>query len=151
MALDSTGKLHIVFTNDNCVTYMSLEPEGWTDPECISRNVPSSHTEQPVMTVGLGNKLHVLWWANDRQLWYVTRQISAPGREPLPTPTQVIVTPVPPTATPTIVPTPTHIPPYGPPMDPALTSQAGLWAVIAGFVPVVLLLLIISARRMFRR
>ncbi len=150
MVLDSTGKLHLAFSTDNCVYYMAYETDGWTDPDCISRSVPSTHTEQPVMTIGAGNVLHVLWWTNDRQLWYMTRQLSAPGQLPLPTPTEVIPTPIPPTPVPTLVPTPTHIPDYGTPMDPELTSQAGLWSVLAGVVPVMVLMAIVYISRIRR-
>jgi hypothetical protein len=150
MVMDNNGQLYVLFSNGNCVFFMTLEPNGWTDPDCISRSIPSTHTEHPTMTIGLGNRLHVLWWANDRQLWYTTRQLAVRGDEPMPTPTTVIPTAIPPTVPPTPIPTPTHIPDYGAPMDPTLTVQTGTWAVVAGLVPVFLLVAIVYIRRQFR-
>ena len=150
MAVDSVGTLHTVFSLDSCVWYMRLDVNGWTDPECISNGVPSSHTEEPAMTLGLGNRLHVLWWANDRQLWYMTRQLSVPGQSPLPIPTKIIPTQPPATIPPTVIPTPTHIPDYGLPMDPSFVTQAGTWSMAAGTIPVLLLIAIVYLRRRFR-
>lgn len=150
MVVDAQGSLHVLFSDNGCVWYMHLEVNGWTNPDCISRGVPTSHTEEPTMTLGLGNVLHVMWWTNDRQLWYMTRQIPIAGQSPQPTPTQVIATEVPPTSIPTLVPTATHLPDYGPVMDPNLPAEAGTWAVLAGIVPVLILLLLVYLRRFFR-
>jgi len=148
MVLDSLGTLHVLFSDNNCVWYLHLDINGWTTPDCISHGVPTSHTEQPIMTIGLGNRLHVMWWTNDRQLWYTSRQLTTPGQTIQPTPTAIVATEVPPTATPAPVPTATHIPDYGAAMDPSLPAQSGAWAVIAGIVPVVLLVGIVALRRL---
>lgn len=142
LVVDKGGTLHMLFTNNTCVYYSSLESSGWTDPDCISRSVPSSHTEHPAMTLGLGNQLHVLFWTNDRQLWYMTRQLPIPGDEPQPTSTVAVPTAVPPTTVPTLVPTATHLPDYGAPMDVNLPQQSSSWAIVGGIVPVVLLFII---------
>jgi hypothetical protein len=100
------------------------------------------------MALGLGNQLHALFWTDHRQLWYTSLQLSAPAQTPQPTATQVTptATVVEPTVTPTSTPTP--LPDYGPPARPDQATQPGVWALLAGVVPVVVLtLVVISARR----
>jgi hypothetical protein len=150
IVVDNNGTPHMLFSNETCVYYASLEPTGWTDPDCISRAIPSSHTEFPAMTIGLGNTLHVLFWTNNRELWYMTRQLSVRGTEQLPSPTPPLPTPVLPTETPVIIPTATHLPDFGAPMEPGVVQQGSLVAVIGGLVPVILLIGIVLLVRMRR-
>ena len=41
------------------------------------------------MALGLGNQLHVLFWTDNRQLWYTKLMLGITGQSPLPTPTTV--------------------------------------------------------------
>jgi hypothetical protein len=151
IVVDNDGTPHMLFSNEKCVYYASLEPTGWTDPDCISRDIPSTHTEFPAMTIGLGNKLHVLFWTNNRELWYMTRQLPIQGVEQLPSPTPPLPTPIPPTEPPVIIPTATHLPDFGAPMEPGLVQQGSIVAVIGGLVPVVLLIGVVMLWRMVRK
>jgi hypothetical protein len=149
LALDGAGNLHIVYSHEGCVWHVSREAETWAAPECIS-GAPA-HIEEPAMTIGLGNQIHVMYWSNSQQLWYVTRTLNAPAQEPLPLPTEPppVPTTVRPTAT--VMPTPTRPPQFGPPPEPGQADQASLWALAAGAAPVALLLAVVIAQRAMRR
>jgi hypothetical protein len=128
---------------------VSREEGIWSAPVCISTQVVQ--IEEPIMTIGLGNQIHVLYWTQRQQLWYVTRTLPAPAIDPLPVPTQP-----PPTATvivptATIAPTATHIPDLGPAPAAGEAAQAGVWALAAGVAPVALLVLAVLAQRGLKR
>ena len=151
MELDSAGNLHIVVSNLGCVWHLSREAstDTWFAPECISTQ--SAWIENPAMTLGLGNQIHVVYWTDARQLWYTTRTLDAPAIDPLPLPTPAPPTPtvIVPTAVP--LPTATPLPDFGPLPEPGQASQAGVWALAAGAAPAGLLLLAVLIQRLGRR
>jgi hypothetical protein len=149
MALDTAANLHVLYSNQVCVWYATLERGVWANAECISQGVPANLIESPLMTISQGNRLHVLFWTNNQQLWYTSRQLPVPGQQLLPTPTAFVPTAVPPTVAPTLTPPPTHLPDYGPPMDTDLPAQTGAWAALAGFIPTAILIVIVYLSRRF--
>jgi len=151
LAVDSAGNLHMVFSHNGCVWYASRIDNNWSDPECISLGAAvNAQIENPSMALGLGNQLHALFWTNHRQLWYTSLQLSAPAHTPQPTPTLVTptATVVVPTVTPTAAPTP--LPDLGPPARPDQATQPGVWALLAGVVPVIVLFVIVAVSRIPR-
>ena len=152
LAVDSAGNLHMVFSHNGCVWHVSRVDNNWSDPECISLGAAvSAHIEEPTMALGLGNELHVLFWTDRRQLWYTSLQLAAPALTPQPTATLVTptVTVVAPTATPTTTPTP--LPDFGPPATTEQATQPGVWAMVAGVAPVLILFGVIVAVGRTRR
>jgi len=152
LAVDSAGNLHMVFSHNGCVWYAGRENNIWSVPECISHGAAAnSQIEFPTMTLGLGNQLHVLFWTDRRQLWYTTRTLPVAGLPALPTPTPFVptATPVVPTAAPT--PVATLLPDYGPPARPEQATQPGVWALVAGVAPVMVLVLVVAVFRRTRR
>jgi hypothetical protein len=148
LAVDSAGNLHMVFSHNGCVWYTSRINNTWTDPECISLGAAvSAHIEHPTMALGLGNRVHVLFWTDQRQLWYMSLQVPVSGFAPQATPTEPAPTATItiPTATPTA--TPTHLPDLGPFARPEQATEPGIWALVAGVVPVAVLLLAVLAQR----
>ncbi|MEP7358825.1 MAG: hypothetical protein ABI847_16370, partial [Anaerolineales bacterium] len=149
LAVDAAGNLHMLYSHNGCVWYASRIDNTWSDPECIALGAAvNAHIEHPSLALGLGNQLHALFWTDHRQLWYTSLQLAAPGLAPRPTATLVTptATVVPPTVTPTNTPTP--LPDFGPPATPDQATQPGVWALVAGVVPVaVRTLVVIGARR----
>jgi len=139
----------MVFSHNGCVWHASRHNNVWSAPECISTGVPAnSQIEFPAMTIGAGNQLYVLFWTDRRQLWYTTRVLAAPVQTPQPTPTLVVSTPT--SVAPTVTPAPsqTPLPDFGPAPRPEQATQPGIWALLAGIVPVVFLTLVVA---LFRR
>jgi hypothetical protein len=103
LALDSTGTLHLATSSDQRVWYYRWEDQKWSDPVYIpsgdEHSVPPlgqrlterdvRHIEQPAMTIGLGNQIHVVFWVEPADegrayLWYTTKVIDAPLEDPTP-------------------------------------------------------------------
>ncbi len=148
LAVDSGGNLHMVFSHNGCVWYTRRENSIWSNPECISLGAArNAAIEQPVMALGLGNQLHVFFWTDRRQLWYTTLTLPIAGQAPQPTVTPIVptATSVVPTTTPT--PSPTPLPDYGPMAQPGQATQPGVWALVAGVVPVVVLFVVVAVSR----
>lgn len=89
VAIDSRGWIHVLTSYDNCAWYLTLANGVWSTPVCISDapNVPRGHLELPSMTIGQGNRLHAMFYADDTKLFYTTLNIDAPGTAVLPQPT----------------------------------------------------------------
>jgi hypothetical protein len=148
MAVDSAGGLHAVVAHQGCVWHFFLEGETWSAGECISEGLPPDTLKEfPAMTLGLGNQLHVLFWTDRQQLWYVTRQLDVAGIEPQVLPTEAPVTPTVEVPTETPVPTATYLPDLGPPPVVGASSQAARLSILAGIVPVVVFFLVVGAVR----
>jgi len=154
LAVDADGNVHMVFSHNGCVWHAVRENSVWSSPECVSAGAATNaHIESPAMALGLGNQLHVIFWTDNRQLWYTKLTLGITGQTPLPTPTFALPTATAaPAATITPQPSQTPLPDYGPPARPETATEPGLWALAAGIVPVVLLTLIVAVfRRPFRR
>jgi hypothetical protein len=148
LVVDSAGGLHLVAADNGCVWYVARENGVWGVPECISAAVTASaFIETPALAIGQGNHLHVLFYIDRRQLWYTTRQLAAEASTPAPTPTVPTLTPVPPTVTVAPTASRTPLPDYGPAPAPGAITTAGYAAIVAGLLPVPLLVLTILAAR----
>jgi len=149
LAVDSAGGLHMLYSNQGCVWYVSRPPEQqWSAPECISAEAgPAQVLEFPTMTIRLGNELHVMFWTERRQVWHTSLTLALPAEAPLPIPIIPTATPVPPTATVAPTPTSTPLPDYGAAPTTAMVTGPGLFSIAAGAVPVVLLVLLVLAGR----
>ncbi len=153
LAVDSSGTIHMLYSNQSCLWHASREKGIWGAPECVSRRVPNEvgDLEAPAATLGLGNQLHALFWTNGgRRLWYMSRQLAGPGRAPMPLPTSV---PLPtPTPAATLLPSPTAPTQFevGNPATAsgeALPAQTSMLAITAGIVPVAILFLVVFLGR----
>ena len=150
LAIDSAGGLHLIYSNNHCVWYVSRAPgQDWSEPECISQGAgPAQVLESPAMTIRLGNELHVIFWVEFRTLWHTSLTLDLPAETPLPIPVRPTATPIPPTATlaPTVTPTP--LPDFGPAPTAEMVTGPGLFSVVAGTIPVILLVaFVILGRR----
>jgi hypothetical protein len=149
LAIDSTGGLHIIYSNKGCVWY-TARPVGqqWSEAECISSGAgPAQVLESPTMAIQLGNQLHVLFWTERRQLWHTSLTLDVPAEPVLPVPVRPTATPIPPTATTAPTETPTPLPDYGPGPTTQMVTGPGLFSVAAGVVPAVLLVLFVMLSR----
>lgn len=156
--VDAVGDQHVIFTQTRCLWYTARRSGSWIWPLCLSAAVPGvvENIEMPGAALGLGNQLHVFFWFNKKQLWYMTRTLGIEGRAPLPLSTP---TPPPPTAQPTATraptPTPTTIPifdfdPRGAP-PPKGWQQSGAGGLIFGVLPVAALLAVLLQMQIMRR
>ena len=148
IAVDSAGTPHAVFTYSGCIWHLWLEGETWSAGECLTETLaPGQLKEFPAMAIGLGNQLHVLFWTDRQQIWYMTRQLDAPAVEPKVLPTALPVTPTAVVPTDTPVPTATHLPDLGPAPAPGAVSQSATLSIVAGVLPVMLFFLIVGLVR----
>jgi hypothetical protein len=143
----------MVFSHNGCVWYTGRTNNIWSNPECISSGAaPNAFIEQPAMALGLGNQLHVFFWTDRRQLWYTNLTLPVGGQAPLPTFTPTVPTPTSVVPTAALTPTPTPLPDYGPSVEPGQATQPGVWALVAGVAPVIVLFVaVVVARRPRRR
>lgn len=89
MLVDSQGVVHVLTSYDNAAWHTALRNGVWSEPECVScgAGVPRGHLEGPSMALSGGNRLHVMFWADDTQLFHTSRAIDAPASAALPMPT----------------------------------------------------------------
>src|SRR5262249_8432632 len=121
--------------------------------ECVSTGAPSpSLIESPAMTLGLGDRLYVMFWTDRRRLWVTTRLLPLAAQPTAAVPTVPVPTAAPTGVPPTVTPTTTPLPDYGPAPQPDQATAPGLWALASGIIPVVLLTIIVALfRRPFQR
>jgi hypothetical protein len=149
LLIDGGGGLHLFYSNaDGCAWHVRRTAGVWGAPECISQDVPATVLEYPAATISLGNELHVLFFADRRQIWHTQLTLDLPAETALPIPTLPTPTPIPPTATLAPTPTATPLPDFGPSPTGEMVTQPGVLAVVAGVAPVgVLMVLVLAARR----
>lgn len=100
LAVDGAGVLHLMTTSGGRVWYSRWQDQKWSEPAYVpsgdeagippsGENVASRvrQIEQAAMTIGLGNRLHAVFWDSRRQrgvtyVWYTTRLTAAPGVQP---------------------------------------------------------------------
>lgn len=126
-ATDSAGHVHLVVvgyptgSKNMSVLHSEWNGQAWTNADVVGTGPP--YPEYPRITVGDGNRLHVVWFGGDSAnvsrtpdgIWYSTTTTSAPRADPMlvqsnnspttqriaaasvtkPTPTPVIVVPTP--------------------------------------------------------
>lgn len=168
VAADSLGHLHFVVsgrdspTGQQATFHLEWDGGAWSPPDQVSPS--EGYPEFPRIAVGLGNRLHVVWYSKQlpgyeegqvTHVWYSTRAIPAPvwTPAPLPTPTE---TPPPPTRTP--FPTPTPFPTVPPdavrPFNPQTLYTEGdeMTSLMLSLLPVALLIgLVVAISRVRRR
>ncbi len=118
MEVDSSGTMHVVTVGGaeagegrdvHGLYHASWTGGGWSTPELIKGTiVPGSEWQQrgpdrPRASLQLGNRLHVVWYTNDGEVWYTMAELEAPRESPSPLPPVPTVAPLPPT--PTVQPT----------------------------------------------
>jgi hypothetical protein len=146
LKLDSAGSIHMVYSNAGCVWHVGRTLGSWSAPECVSGGIQQD-IEEPTMDIGLGNQIHVLYWTRDGQMWLTSRTLPVPALDPLPLPTEQVPTATAVIPTPTPAPSPTPLPDFGPPPSAGQPAEASLWALAAGVVPAVVLVLLVLAQR----
>ena len=167
MATDSAGTIHLVLVgrtnpaiDNNSVLHLTWNGTAWSQPDVIvtdDKNV----FEWPVISVGLGNQLHVAWFLRDQahifdsdnglySIWYSRSSALAPATAPAiyPTPTP-LPTPTPMAALVTVVPT---APPVSSTFTPvAISSIVGegqsMGIIALAAVPVLVLSLLVFLLR----
>jgi hypothetical protein len=149
LALDSAGAVHLAAICAEGLVYHYWQEGTWSAPETIDRWSRGYEPDQPALVVSGGNELFVLWVAQGDEegtgvVRYSSRQTSAPRVLPKPL---AKASPLP-TATirPTARPSPTATPlshSMDSPLGGTPSGQGLVSSVMAGIVPVVLLVCVI--------
>ena len=155
IAPDSAGNLHLVVVGrtsmlDDPPGLYLLEWDGtaWSAPSLLYAE-PDRFPEYPSITVGVGNKLHAVWFVRDREhfwlthnpryeVWYAQGVSTAP-HVARPTPSPALTAPTP-TALPMASVSPTPVPQYGADEESSWRDISP-YPVQAAVAPVALLLL----------
>jgi hypothetical protein len=169
MVTDGAGVLHLLAVGRTAlgqrslsVLHMAWNGAVWSDPEAVvtmTGDVP----EWPRAAVGLGNRLHVVWFVRDLahiwggegefryRIWYANRPLEAPAQQPVVFPTLTPTSPaIEDSVSPTPPPTPTPPPASGPQLPasqipvgaipPAQVENRSLLLILESLIPVGLLL-----------
>jgi hypothetical protein len=85
---DSRGNLHVILAVLDGVYSVEWERGKWKQPEQIDNRAVDPHGQQ--ITVCQGNRLHVVYYdrTGGETVWYSTREVNSPHKQPLPIPTQ---------------------------------------------------------------
>ena len=167
VAADSLGHLHFLVsgrdspTGQQAIFHIEWDGQAWSVPEAVSPY--EGYPEFPRIAVGLGNRLHVVWYSKQlpgyeegqiTHVWYSTREVPAPAWTPAPMPTPTETLP-PPTRTP--FPTPTSFPTVPPdaarPFNPATLYTEGdeVTGLLLALLPVAVLIGLVMAVSRARR
>ena len=157
IALDGSGRLHLVVSYSGCAWHFTWEDNTWSEPVCtrdgdtqVINLFPTQglDIEEPTMTISAGNQIHVVFWNNRERLWYTSARLSSARRVtavPLYTRTPVL-----PTLTPTARPTrtATTAPPLLPGQDTIIPSANPAHNLFASLIPALALVGIVLALRL---
>lgn len=160
LVADSAGVVHFLSSEGNAQgpVYSTWDRQGWSRPAAIASQgaTLSNYVEEAVMSGGQGNRLHAVYWSDRKNLWYQSRTTQAPAVS-MPAYTKPTSTPAP---TPTEQPAPTamaarpgqdtwrsaaHIP-----LDLADNSASQKGPLVAGIIPVVVLIISVLAAQYIR-
>lgn len=174
VAVDGAGQVHLIC---NCspelregvynLTHVTWDGTAWSEPDVIHQ-YRGDLPEWPVATIGLGNRLSVVWFVRNEAaifdsgrgqytIWYAQRDLQAPASTPIPEPTLPATATAPPAAqvlTATPRPTPTQIRLISGDIDPTLpyTEQDYIMLVAISITPVLLIVAgIVIYQRVIRR
>lgn len=89
LVVDSAGVAHALFIEAGRIWLNSWEGQGWSQAEVVPPTENKGYTEQAVMTLSQGNRIHVVFWREQpdlgvTNLWYVTKDLAAPALPPVP-------------------------------------------------------------------
>lgn len=163
MAQDSAGTLHLVFSANGPtagspqVWHSVWQNDRWGAPDLITPDMYGG--EGPSMAISEGNRLHAVWFSyipKEYGIWYATAQSPAPWIPPQPILAASPTPTVPPTDTPAPTPSVTQETlAAAPDRDRVQTEPVQVrppwWPVGVAIVPVLLLILLVSVSRTFRR
>lgn len=84
LVVDSAGMPHMLTTCNVGAFYSYWQDRQWTEPINISGEeaTASGHTEEPAMALTGGNRLHAVFWDDEKRLWYSTKTTSSPSEAP---------------------------------------------------------------------
>jgi hypothetical protein len=76
---DQSGTLHILMAYASCPWYTYLENQRWVTPVCIAGEQAraSNYIEEPALALSEGNKLHAVFFDDEKRLWYATKETGA--------------------------------------------------------------------------
>lgn len=91
LGVDSSGKIHLL-TNlvlkgrHEGTVHTSWDGQHWVEPMVVSELVPgiADYNEASVMALSQGNRLHVVFWEDEKILWYSTVETSSSYVEVVP-------------------------------------------------------------------
>ncbi len=161
LAVDESGMVHLVTTDGNRVWYAFWKDGQWSRPQYVpsgnEAGIPpgdtpvdakTRHIEQAVMALSQGRRLNVVFWdERDRQnrtdVWYTSKDLSAPATAPTPfsTPSPAVATR--PTLVASAVPSPSVSPQKRADSEasftPAGSATDSNWAIAPGVAAAILL------------
>lgn len=164
LAFDSLGALHLVtsVTGKNGKTedvyHLTYTQAGWSQPVFISPGATGRQAvDSPALAISNGNQLHVVYEDDHQRIWYTSRIVDVPAL-----PKQVIPTPlsVPTTAPKQTVMTPPVKASIAPtrnavdqvePTDVGIKAADPIMPLLIGIVPVLVIILVIVAQRLFQQ
>ncbi len=179
MATDSAGIVHLLAVGRTSPTDRSLsllhitwDGVAWSTPEVIVTlfgDVP----EWPRASIGLGNRLHVVWFVRDQahvwggagvfryRVWYSQKRLNSPSIDPVfwptmtPTSSRLVQSDATAeTSVPPVVSTPPPVPTPGPldqVVPPANSENQALLAILTALAPVFILLSVVMFAAYRRR
>lgn len=150
LAVDNTGRLHMVTTANQGNFYLNWQNNNWSTSTLISTGLTgrgvtgrSGSLEQPSIALSEGNRLHVVFHDGFERIWYMGAVTDALHEMPIPLPTPDIEGVVEPLPTPTEAsPIATAVPFVSTQVSPP-TNRSNSSPVIASVITVIFLLVIV--------
>jgi len=151
IVVDSTGTVHILYTDSPTLYYIRRRGDDWSQPLLIAGPENTGAAREinwPMLSITSGNQLHALYTRDAQAVYYQRTTIDAPAEAPVSWPDSAELEPASrsaATAAPSPTPTPGRVqrtevevsPNLGPPSDPSLGSKIPPFAtgvVVALFV-----------------